>query len=128
MWCSCVFYQTMCKNYKRAIRDCGKRCIIIIRLNDKKSIKKRGLLWRPNANNISSNSTTASVPAYLEIESQGSAASIFRIARLACRDEEMCSKDCASSRHTLATRLSAHASRGSWYRERYGEAPVNENL
>ena len=83
--------------------------IHIKRLNGKKSNKKRGWLWRPSAYIISS---TASVPAKLNIVNQGSAASISRIARLGYPDEIIGSQDRASTWHTLATGLSAHVSRG----------------
>ena len=86
--------------------------IHIKRLNGKKSYKKGGWLWRPSAYIISSNITTASVPAKLNIVNQGSAASIDRIARLGYPDEEVGSQDRASTWHTLATGLSAHVSRG----------------
>ena len=61
---------------------------------------------------ISSNSTTALVPAYVKIENRGFAASTSRIAKLGYRDEEIISQYGPSTRHTLAKRLSANASRG----------------
>ena len=86
--------------------------IHIKRLNGKKSNEKAGWSWRPIAYIISSNITTASVPAKLNIVNQGSAASISRIARLGYPDEVIGSQDRASTWHTLATGLLAHVSRG----------------
>ena len=99
--------QFSCQVYEKQLCN-----IHIRRLNGKKSNKKGDWLWRPSAYIISSNITTASVPAKLNIENQGSAASISRIARLGYPDEVIGSQDRASTWHTLATGLSAHVSRG----------------
>ena len=62
---------------------------------------------------ISSNSTTASVPAYPKV---GIKVPLHYLqdSKSWLQEREFLSKDRASARHTLATRLSAHGSRGSY--------------